>query len=316
MLDEIRKGERIGRYLPIIGWVRSYQRAWLRDDLISGVVVGAIMVPVAMAYAQMAGVPPQAGLYSAIVGMAAYALFATSRHLKITTSSTMSIMSLAVVAPLAAGDAATFMALSSALAITVGIIMLVLGIIKLGFISDFLAKSVMTGYIFGVACLIAISQLPKVFGVPGGSGTFFQQLGQFITNLPETNVYSLALGVATVAIILGFKRFMPLIPGALVALVLGIVVSALLQLNTLHGVSVVGAIPTGMTLPNHSADQPGCHSTPHRRRGRHRLSGGRRNVGDRPGLRSEISVRSKPGSGTPRAGRGECGLGPVPGHHD
>ena len=155
MLNEILQGKRLGHYVPIIGWARSYQRAWLRDDLVSGVVVGAVMIPVAMAYAQMAGVPPQMGLYAAIAGMTAYALFATSRHLKITTSSTMSIMSIAVVAPLAAGDPAAFMALSSALAITVGIIMLVLGIIKLGFISDFLAKSVMTGYIFGIDLLLA-----------------------------------------------------------------------------------------------------------------------------------------------------------------
>jgi SulP family sulfate permease len=253
MLNEILQGKRLGRYIPIIGWARSYQRAWLRDDLISGIVVGAIMIPVAMAYAQMAGVPVQAGLYAAIVGMTAYAIFATSRHLKITTSSTMSIMSIAVVAPLAAGDAAAFMALSSALALTVGIIMLILGIAKLGFISDFLAKSVMTGYIFGVACLIAISQLPKVFGVSGGSGTFFEQLQQFISKLPETNVYALALGIGTVAIVLLFKRFKPLIPGALVALVLGTALSALLQLNALNGVSVVGVIPTGMasfTIPS------------------------------------------------------------------
>ena len=249
MLDQMLKGKRIGRYVPIIGWARSYQRAWLRDDLVSGVVVGAVMIPVAMAYAQMAGVPPQMGLYAAIVGMTAYAIFATSRHLKITTSSTMSIMSIAVVAPLAAGDPTAFMALSSALAITVGIIMLVLGVIKLGFISDFLAKSVMTGYIFGVACLIAISQLPKVFGVSGGSGSFFQQLQQFITKLPETNVYSLALGIGTIAIVLLIKRFKPLIPGALVALVVGTALSSLLQLSEQYGVSVVGVIPTGMTSP-------------------------------------------------------------------
>ena len=253
MLNQILQGKRLGRYVPIIGWARSYQRAWLRDDLVSGIVVGAIMIPVAMAYAQMAGVPVQAGLYAAIVGMTAYAIFATSRHLKITTSSTMSIMSIAVVAPLAAGDPAAFMALSSALALTVGIIMLILGIAKLGFISDFLAKSVMTGYIFGVACLIAISQLPKVFGVSGGSGTFFEQLQQFISKLPETNVYALALGIGTVAIVLLFKRFKPLIPGALVALVLGTALSALLQLNAQYGVSVVGVIPTGMasfTIPS------------------------------------------------------------------
>jgi MFS superfamily sulfate permease-like transporter len=252
MLNEIFQNKRIGRYVPIIGWVRSYQRAGLRDDLVSGVVVGAIMIPVAMAYAQMAGVPVQAGLYAAMVGMTVYAFFATSRHLKITTSSTMSIMSIAVVAPLAAGDPAAFMALTSALALTVGIIMIVLGIAKLGFISDFLAKSVMTGYIFGVALLIAISQLPKIFGVPGGSGSFFEQLRQLIANLPATNVYSLALGVGAIILILVIRHFKPLIPGALVALILGTALSALLHLNELYGVSVVGTIPTGMpsfTIP-------------------------------------------------------------------
>ena len=128
MLDEILHGKRLGRYLPLIGWVTAYKHEWLRDDLVSGLVVGMVMVPVAMAYAQMAGVPPQAGLYAAIVGLTAYAIFATSRHLKVTTSSTMSIMSIAVVAPLAAGDPVAFMALTSALALTVGIIMVVLGI--------------------------------------------------------------------------------------------------------------------------------------------------------------------------------------------
>jgi high affinity sulfate transporter 1 len=249
MLDEILQGKRLEKYVPLIGWITSYQRAWLRDDLVSGVVVGAIMVPVAMAYAQMAGVPPQAGLYSAIIGMALYAVFATSHHLKITTSSTMAIMSIAVVAPLAGGDAATFMALTSALAITVGIIMIVLAFMKLGFISDFLAKSVMTGYIFGVALLIAMSQLPKIFGVPGVSGTFFEQLGQFITELPQTNPYALALGVGTIVLILLIKRYKPLIPGALVALILGTALAGIFQLSTTQNVSVVGDIPTGMPSP-------------------------------------------------------------------
>ena len=249
MLDEILQGKRLEKYVPLIGWITSYQRAWLRDDLVSGVVVGAIMVPVAMAYAQMAGVPPQAGLYSAIIGMALYAVFATSHHLKITTSSTMALMSIAVVAPLAGGDAATFMALTSALAITVGIIMIVLAFMKLGFISDFLAKSVMTGYIFGVALLIAMSQLPKIFGVPGVSGTFFEQLGQFITELPQTNPYALALGVGTIVLILLIKRYKPLIPGALVALILGTALAGIFQLSTTQNVSVVGDIPTGMPSP-------------------------------------------------------------------
>jgi SulP family sulfate permease len=249
MLDEILQGKRLEKYVPLISWITTYQRAWLRDDLVSGVVVGAIMVPVAMAYAQMAGVPPQQGLYSAILGMAVYAIFATSRHLKITTSSTMSIMSIAVVGPLVAAGFGTYVSLSAALAITVGLIMLVLSFMKLGFISDFLSKSVMTGYIFGVALLIAMSQLPKVFGVPGGDGSFFQQLGQLIANLPQTNPYALALGVGTIALILIIKRYMPLIPGALVALVLGTLIAGVFELSANYNVAVVGDIPIGMPSP-------------------------------------------------------------------
>jgi SulP family sulfate permease len=249
LLSEILQGQQLERYVPLIGWMTTYRRAWLRNDVVSGLVVGAIMIPVAMAYAQMAGVPPQAGLYSAIVGMTLYAIFATSRHMKITASSTMSIMSIAVVAPLAGGDATKFMALTSALAITVGIIMLVLSFMKLGFISDFLAKSVMTGYIFGVALQIAMSQLPKVFGVPGGSGTVLQQLGQFIVKLPQTNPYALALGAGTIALVLVIKRFAPLIPGALLALILGTLIAGVLQLSTTHNVAVVGDIPIGMPAP-------------------------------------------------------------------
>ena len=248
LLEEILRGKRLEKYVPLIGWITSYQRAWLRDDLVSGVVVGAIMVPVAMAYAQMAGVPPQQGLYSAILGMAVYAIFATSRHLKITTSSTMSIMSIAVVGPLVASGFGSYVALSSALALTVGIIMIVLAFMKSGFISDFY-KSVMTGYIFGVALLIAMSQLPKVFGVPGVSGTFFEQLGQFIAELPQTNPYALALGVGTIGLILLIRRYKPLIPGALVALILGTAIAGIFQLSTTQNVAVVGDIPIGMPSP-------------------------------------------------------------------
>ncbi len=249
LLDEILQGKHLEKYVPLIGWITTYQKAWLRDDVVSGVVVGAIMIPVAMAYAQMAGVDPQQGLYSAILGLTVYAIFATSRHMKVTTSSTMSIMSIAVVAPLVASGFGSYLALSSALALTVGILMLVLSFMKLGFISDFLSKSVMTGYVFGVALLIAMSQLPKVFGVPGGSGTFFQQLGQLILNLPNTNLYALALGAGTIVLVLLIKRYKPLVPGALIALVLGTLITGLLQLNTKYNVAIVGEIPIGMPNP-------------------------------------------------------------------
>ena len=141
------------------------------------------------------------------------------------------------------------MTLSSALALTVGVILLVLSLAKLGFLSDFLAKLVMTGYVFGVAGLIAMSQLPKVFGVSGGDGNFFEQLRQLIYKLPETNLYSLALGMGTIILIFVLRRFKPMIPGALVALILGIVVTSYFDLNALYGVSIVGNIPSGMPAP-------------------------------------------------------------------
>jgi SulP family sulfate permease len=239
----------VARHVPITGWLRTYPREWLRPDLISGLTSWGVMVPVALAYAALAGVPPELGLVTAFTALAAYAVFGTSRHLKVTTSSTMAVMSASVVAGLVSGDPAAFLAYTAALAMIVGGILVVGGIAKLGFISDFLSKPVVTGFIFGLAITIIVGQVPKILGIPGVSGTLPDQVRQIIDSLPDTNPYTLVVGLATLVLILGLRRISRKIPGPLIALVLGILAVSVLGLGA-HGVSVVGEVATGVPSPS------------------------------------------------------------------
>jgi SulP family sulfate permease len=240
--------KQLNHYVPITAWLPAYPRDFLRSDIISGVTVWGVMVPVAMAYAEMAGLPPQAGLYTAFAALLGYAIFSTSRQLKVTTSSTMAVMSAAVVGAMAAGDPARYAALTAALALTVGVILLLAGVVRLGFISDFLSKSVITGFVFGLALVIAIGQLPKLLGLPSGQGDFFEQCYQLITNLPQVKPATLLVGASALGVIFLVKRFFPRLPSGLVALVLGILAVSIFNLDQ-YGVSIVGAIPTGLPTP-------------------------------------------------------------------
>ncbi len=235
--------------MPIVGWLPRYPAADGRPDLIAGVTSWGVMVPVALAYASLAGLPPEYGLITAFAALSAYAVFATSRHLKVTTSSTMAVMSVSLVAPLAAGDPGRFAALSAALALVVGGLLIAGGLLRLGFISEFMAKPVVTGFVFGVAVTVIVGQLPKLLGVPAGSGSVIDQLRQLLVELPETNVWTLAIGAASLALILVLRRVAPRIPGALVALVLGIVAVSALDLDTTYGVAIVGEIATVRPTP-------------------------------------------------------------------
>ena len=239
---------RFRKYIPIRNWLPLYKRENLVPDLIAAVTVWGILVPASMAYAEIAGIPPQAGLAASTVALVAYAIFGTSRNLKVAMTSAMAITSAAIVAPLALGDPSLTIGLTAALALLAGIILLIAGIARFGFISDFLSKSVVTGFIFGIALTIIIGQLPKVLGVPGGSGTFFEQLAQLIGNLGLTNPWTLAIGLGAIALILLIRRTSPVIPGALVALVAGILAVSIFDLEQ-YGVSIVGTIPAGFPAP-------------------------------------------------------------------
>ena len=237
-------------YVPIARWLPAYDRDDLRYDVSAGLVGWGVMVPVAMAYAGLAGMPPELGLVTAFAALAAYALFGTSRHLKVTTSSSIAIMSASVVGAMAsAQDPATYVTLSAGLALAVGAILIVAGAARLGFLSQFLAVSVVTGFVIGLAVTITVGQLPALLGIPPVSGTIGEKVVAMIEELPDLDPYAAMLGIGSVVVIVAMKRLTPRVPGALVVLIGGIVLSTALDLPA-KGVDVVGEVATGIPLPS------------------------------------------------------------------
>ena len=237
-------------------WLRSYRRAWLRPDLIAGVVIWSVVTPQAVAYAQIAGLPPEAGLMAAPVAMAAFALAGTSRQLVVSATTATSAVSAATVGPLAGGDVERFAALSAALALVVGIVLALGGVLRFGAVSDLVSKPVMTGFLFGLGLVIALAQLPALLGVEPGEGNFFPALIDVLGELGEVHGATLAVGAGSLAVLVLGRRLVPALPSTLVVLVLAIAVSAIAGLED-HGVDVVGHIPEALpdpAIPDVSAD--------------------------------------------------------------
>ncbi len=229
-------------------WLRSYQRAWLRPDVIAGIVIWSVVTPQAVAYAQIAGLPPEAGLAAAPVAMAVYALAGTSRQLVVSATTATSAVSAAAVGPLAGGDVASFAALSAMLAIVVGVVLALGGWLRFGAVADLVSKPVMTGFLFGLGLVIVLAQLPALLGVPAGEGNFFPALADVLGELGDVHAATLAVGAGAVAVLVLGRRLMPRLPWTLVVLVAAIVVSALAGLEG-RGVDVVGDIPTALPDP-------------------------------------------------------------------
>lgn len=229
-------------------WSRGYRRDWLRLDLIAGVVIWSVVTPQAVAYAQIAGLPPEAGLMAAPVAMLAFALLGTSRQLVVSATTATSAVSAATVGPMAGGDPVRFAALSAALALVTGAVLVAGGSLRFGAVSDLVPKSVMTGFLFGLGLTIALAQLPSVLGVPAGEGNFFPRLADLAGDLDEVHWATVAVGAASLALLILGRRLVPRVPSTLVVLALGIAVSALLDLSA-HGVDTVGEIPRALPDP-------------------------------------------------------------------
>jgi high affinity sulfate transporter 1 len=231
--------------LPVRTWLPRYERRWLRPDLIAAVAVWAVLVPEGMAYASLAGMPPETGLFAALAPLLAYAVLGTCRELTVGPSSAVAAYSAVAVAPLALGDGGRFIALSALLALLVGGILLAAGLARAGFIADFFARPVLTGFVAGLALVIAVGQLAKLLGVDGGGTSFFGKLEAVLRQLGDVSLPTLAIGVAALALILILRAAVPRVPAMLIAVALGIAVVAAFDLQD-HGVAIVGVIPDGL----------------------------------------------------------------------
>ena len=206
------------RFVPIAVWIAGYERGNLLPDFIAALTVWALMVPEAMAYASIAGMPPETGLYAALVAPIAYAVFGTSRQLNVGPSSTVAVLSFSIVGGLAAGstDPSTFYALTAGLAILTGAFFVVAGLVKLGFLADFMSKPVLDGFIVGLAMTIAAGQLHKLFGIEATGDNFFGDLLAIVQNLDQTVTVAVVVGFGSLALLFLLEKVMPRIPAALV----------------------------------------------------------------------------------------------------
>jgi SulP family sulfate permease len=232
-------------YAPIAGWLPDYDRSWLAPDSIAALTVWALLVPEAMAYASLAGMPPETGLWTAPLALLGYAIFGTSRQLNVGPSSTVAVLSLAVVTPAAAGDPEAFIALTSWLALLVGALFIVFGVFRAGFIADFMSKPVLDGFIVGLALTIAAGQLHKLFGLAGEGDNFFEDVWEVISDLGEASWWTFLVGAGSLAALFLIDRFVPRIPGALMVMFTAIILLSASSLEN-RGVHVIGEIPGGL----------------------------------------------------------------------
>lgn len=237
------------RWMPGLMTLRHYERGWLRPDVVAGVVLAAILVPQGMAYAELAGLPAVTGLYTTIACLVAYAVFGPSKVLVLGPDSSVSPLILATITPLvAAGDPAKALVLAAMLAVLVGLIEIGLGVAKLGFVADLLSSEVRVGYLNGLAVVIIVGQLPKLFGFSTDADGFVDEVRQFLGHLGETDRATLITGLCVLAVLLVLPRVTKKVPAVLVAVVGVTVLSALLDLSG-AGVATVGALPQGVPRP-------------------------------------------------------------------
>ena len=240
--------ERVARWVPLLQWAPSYSRAALPGDLRGGLTVWAVVTPQAIAYASLAGAPPEAGFYAALAAAVGYAFFGTSRHLSVGPSSTPAVVaaSLVAAAGVLSGDVAVTLA---ALALSAGVLLIIGGVLRLGFIADFLSRPVLVGFISGVAIDVIVGQLPALLGVTKSTGDTFERGYSTLTQLDDVLLVNGVVSVVAIASLVLLGWLLPKVPGALVVVALSIVASKVLDLAD-RGVAVLTDLPSTLPVPS------------------------------------------------------------------
>jgi MFS superfamily sulfate permease-like transporter len=242
--DHERRGL-LARIAPGLAKLLDYRRADFRHDLVAGLSVAAVALPVGVAYAQLAGFNPAVGLYSSILPLVAYAIFGTSRQLILGPDAATCALVAAAVAPLAGGDDGRYLSLSITLAFLAGVFCIGASFLRLGALADFLSKPILVGFLNGVALSIMLGQIGKIFGFPITSGGIVTRLVEFVSKLGLTHWPTLAVGLGTFAVIALSSRLLPRTPAALVAMIVAAVAMKLLGLEA-YGVKAIGEVPAGL----------------------------------------------------------------------
>jgi high affinity sulfate transporter 1 len=235
------------KWLPGVALLRQYERGWLRHDIVAGLVLTTMLVPVGIAYAEASGVPGIYGLYATIVPLLVYAIFGPSRILVLGPDSSLAAVILAVVAPLSAGDPQRALALAGAMAVVSGVVCVGAGLARLGFVTELLSKPIRYGYMNGIALTVILSQLPKLLGFSIEAGGPLRQVQAIVQGMMDgrTNVPTLAIGAGALVLILVLKR-RPRVPGILISVVGATIIVAALDLSGRAGVTVLGPLPQGL----------------------------------------------------------------------
>lgn len=246
MADQEDDGKRLTRYLPVTAWLPAYERGWLAGDVTAGFTVWAATVPIAMAFAGIAGVPVQYGLYAACLSLVAYALFGTSRVLQVGPTAAIAAVSAATVTSLAGADPQRYIALTTLLALMAGVLLVMAGLLRAGLISKLLAKPVLEGYVVGAAIFIAVGQAHKLFGIQTSGSNTFAEFADVFRQAGSWSWTTVAVGAGSLFLLFVSSRLVPRLPVALSVLALSIVASYVFDLAA-HGVALVGEVPGGVS---------------------------------------------------------------------
>src|SRR5215469_14533702 len=251
--NDLPTDPRVRRYLAITDWLFGYRKEWLRLDILAGLTTAAVVIPKAMAYATIAGLPVQVGLYTAFVPMVIYAVLGTSCVLSVSTSTTLAILTAAELAEVVpSGDPAALLMATATLTALVGGILIFASILRLGFVANFISEPVLVGFKAGIGLVIVVDQIPKILGIHIVRSGFLRNVWATLEGISHANPWTVAVAIIMIVLLVGIEKFAPRLPAPLVAVAAGIAGAALLGLKS-HGVELVGRIPQGLpalTLPD------------------------------------------------------------------